>query len=227
MAVISTDDANKLWTLLDHLGHDLEPSILIGGWATQFRVGGEISRDIDLIINSASLGSTLPRILHDYSENSHHGGDRKGRGSVHGIHVDAYFPHESRLGEKLRLDVAVLARHTDEELVRGWLLLTLEAHLVTKCAALLDRPDSEKGAKDAREIIALLSTGVDGPRAIEILLSASSSTPEEVVDHLRTLFTLLPERGGANKALRRRLADQRREWIDEAQRQIRREENKT
>ena len=75
MAVISTDDANKLWTLLDHLGHDLEPSILIGGWATQFRVGGEISRDIDLIINSASLGSTLPRILHDYSEQSHHVGN--------------------------------------------------------------------------------------------------------------------------------------------------------
>ena len=47
MAVISTDDANKLWTLLDHLGHDLEPSILIGGWATQFRVGGEI-REISI-----------------------------------------------------------------------------------------------------------------------------------------------------------------------------------
>jgi len=98
---------------------------------------------------------------------------------------------------------------------------------VTKCAALLDRPDSEKGAKDAREIIALLSKGVDGPRAVEILLSASCSTPEEVVGHLRTLFTLLPERGGANKALRRSLADQRREWIDEAQRQIRREDNTT
>ncbi|MBC7763677.1 MAG: hypothetical protein H7201_18175 [Candidatus Saccharibacteria bacterium] len=35
--------------LVDRLGHDLEPSILIGGWATFVRVGGEISLDIDLI----------------------------------------------------------------------------------------------------------------------------------------------------------------------------------
>ena len=44
--------------LVDRLGHDLEPSILIGGWATFVRVGGEISLDIDLPYES-QLGGKL------------------------------------------------------------------------------------------------------------------------------------------------------------------------
>lgn len=43
-------DEQLLIKVLDYLGRDLDPSILIGGWATQLRVGGEISHDIDLII---------------------------------------------------------------------------------------------------------------------------------------------------------------------------------
>ena len=43
------DDSGVIRALVDRLGHDLEPSILIGGWATFIRVGGEISLDIDLI----------------------------------------------------------------------------------------------------------------------------------------------------------------------------------
>ncbi len=36
------------------MGHDLEPSILIGGCATFVRVGGEISLDIDLVTSQES-----------------------------------------------------------------------------------------------------------------------------------------------------------------------------
>lgn len=48
-----------LFRLVDSLGFDLEPSILIGGWATKFLVGGEISRDIDLIIYSPEVRQRL------------------------------------------------------------------------------------------------------------------------------------------------------------------------
>ena len=215
-------ELDKLWNLVDHLGYDLEPSILIGGWATQLRVGGEISKDIDLIINSDSLRLKLKTVLSDYSENHHHGGGKKVRGTVDGVHVDAYIPHESVLGQRLKLDVATLAKHTESDVVRGWLLLTIEAHLVTKFAAVLDRPDSEKGSKDAREIVALIQKGVDPKRCIEVMFEASSSEPEQVLANLSRIFELVPDLAKANKALRRQLADLKREWVDYAELLIRR-----
>lgn len=216
-------EVDKLWNLVDHLGYDLEPSILIGGWATQLRVGGEISKDVDLIINSDSLRGKLRTVLTDYSENHIHGGGKKVRGTVDGIHVDAYIPHESFLGQKLKLDVATLAKHTESDVVRGWLLLTIEAHLVTKFAAVLDRPDSEKGSKDAREIVALIQKGVDPEQCIGIMFEASSSEPEKVLAQLVKIFELVPDLAKANKALRRQLADLKREWVDYAELLIRRQ----
>jgi hypothetical protein len=216
-------EVDKLWYLVDHLGYDLEPSILIGGWATQLRVGGEISKDVDLIINSDSLRGKLRTVLTDYSENHIHGGGKKVQGTVDGIHVDAYIPHESFLGQKLKLDVATLAKHTESDVVRGWLLLTIEAHLVTKFAAVLDRPDSEKGSKDAREIVALIQKGVEPEQCIEIMFEASSSEPEQVLAHLVKIFELVPDLAKANKALRKQLADLKREWVDYAELSIRRQ----
>ncbi len=52
-------DNGAIRALVDRLGHDLEPSILIGGWATLFRVGGEISLDIDLITSRESRHKLL------------------------------------------------------------------------------------------------------------------------------------------------------------------------
>ena len=222
MAEVSGDELERLQTLVDHLGYDLDPSILIGGWATQLRVGGEVSRDIDLIINSPELRSKLRNVLSDYSENTHHSGGKKVRGEVNGIHVDAYIPHDSILGEKLRLDVAALTTYTDTDIVKGWLLLTLDAHLATKLAALLDRPDTEKGSKDAREVAALLREPVTAAHTIAILLEASNLDPAEVVACVAQAFDLIPDRVRANKELRRTLATQKREWVDEAERQVRR-----
>lgn len=223
MAKKSDTELEKLWNLVDHLGYDLEPSILIGGWATQLRVGGEISKDVDLIINSDTLRGKLRTVLADYSENQIHGGGKKVRGTVDGIHVDAYIPHESVLGQKLKLDVATLAKYAESDVVRGWLLLTIEAHLVTKFAAVLDRPDSEKGSKDAREIVALIQKGVDSKTCIEVMFEASSSEPEQVLAHLVKIFELVPDLSTANKALRRQLADLKREWVDYAELLIRRQ----
>ncbi len=52
------DESGVIRALVDRLGHDLEPSILIGGWATFVRVGGEISLDIYLPYES-QLGGKL------------------------------------------------------------------------------------------------------------------------------------------------------------------------
>lgn len=207
---------------MDSLGHDLEPSILIGGWATYLRVGGDISLDIDLIINSPELRSTLREVLQDYSENNLHSGGRKVRGTVNGVHVDAYIPHESALGNKLLLDVNVLTRYTDDRVVKGWLLLTLEAHVTTKFAALLDRPDTEKGEKDAREIVALLRTDASPELAVEVLYAATGGPKVDIVGHVKRVFELVPDRARLNKKERIWLADLRRRWVDEAELQGRR-----
>jgi hypothetical protein len=41
------DEHGVIRALVDRLGHDLEPSILIGGWATFVRIGGEIIAEYD------------------------------------------------------------------------------------------------------------------------------------------------------------------------------------
>ena len=47
----------------------------------------------------------------------------------------------------------MLAEYPDDLSFEKWTLLRLEAHIATKMAALLDRHFSEKGHKDAREIL--------------------------------------------------------------------------
>lgn len=218
MTILGVDDEGKLRALLDSLGYDLEPSILIGGWATNARVGGEISHDIDLIITDQRLRQKLPERLTQYSENQLHSGGKKARGDADGVHVDAYFPHESKLGTKLRLDVAVLTQYVDPDLkVEGWLMLTLDAHIATKIAALIDRHASEKGRKDARELVALIDEGGQASKVIEVLGAASDAPADEIVQYIRTMFDLLPVLAGLNKKDRRRYAELSREWIEESE----------
>jgi hypothetical protein len=213
LADAPTDDHGHLTFVLDYLGHELEPSILIGGWATFFRVGGDISHDIDLIIGSPEVRERVRSAVSGLSD-SHHLQGRKWRGEVEGVHVDVYLPHESELGGALRLRVEVLADHTDELGHGDWRLLTIEAHTISKLAALLDRPDSEKGFKDAREVWRLLDRGVDAAVATRILAAATAGPTEHLRSHIATAFELLPSRAGLNKDQRRRIDRLRREWDD-------------
>ncbi|WP_312676926.1 nucleotidyl transferase AbiEii/AbiGii toxin family protein [Microbacterium sp.] len=223
MTILGADDEGRLRALLDSLGYDLEPSILIGGWATNARVGGEISHDIDLIITDQNLRQRLPERLTEYSENHLHSGRRKARGNADGVHVDAYFPYESKLGTKLLLDVGALTRYVDPDLkVEGWLMLTLDAHIATKIAALLDRHATEKGRKDARELVALIDSGATAAGVIEVLLSSTGGPVSDIPGHMRTTFELLPKLAGLNQKDRRRYASLAREWIEEAELQLRR-----
>ena len=202
--------------LVDRLGHDLEPSILIGGWATFVRVGGEISLDIDLITSQESRHK-IEQLMTDLSPSNNHQG-RKLRATIDDVHLDIYLPFESQLGSKLRLKVEVLAEYPDELSFEKWTLLRLEAHIATKMAALLDRHFSEKGQKDAREIVALLKlNGVDPAVAAEVLDRASTVNIEELPPLIGEAFDLIGNIIRLSKADQKLMASAKKSWVVELQ----------
>lgn len=211
------DESGVIRALVDRLGHDLEPSILIGGWATFVRVGGEISLDIDLITSQESRHK-LEQLMTDLSPSNNHQG-RKLRATIDDIHLDIYLPFESQLGSKLRLKVEVLAEYPDELSFQQWTLLRLEAHIATKMAALLDRHFSEKGQKDAREILALLKlNGVDPAVAAEVLHRASTVDIQELPTMIGQAFDLIGTIVRLSKADQKLMAAAKKSWVTELER---------
>jgi hypothetical protein len=208
------DESGVIRALVDRLGHDLEPSILIGGWATFVRVGGEISLDIDLITSQESRHK-LEQLMTDLSPSNNHQG-RKLRATIDDVHLDIYLPFESQLGSKLRLKVEVLAEYPDELSFERWTLLRLEAHIATKMAALLDRHFSEKGQKDAREILALLKLeGVDPAVAAEVLDRASTVTIDELPAMIGEAFDLIAKIIKLSKADQKLMGAAKKSWVNE------------
>lgn len=210
------DESGVIRALVNRLGQDLEPSILIGGWATFVRVGGEISLDIDLITSQESRHK-LEQLMRDLSPSNNHQG-RKLRATIDDVHLDIYLPFESQLGSKLRLKVEVLAEYPDELSFEKWMLLRLEAHIATKMAALLDRHFSEKGEKDAREILALLKLeGVDPVLAAEVLDRASTVDIQELPAMIGQAFDLIGTIIKLSKADQKLVAVTKKLWANELQ----------
>ena len=210
------DEHGVIRALVDRLGHDLDPSILIGGWATFVRVGGEISLDIDFITSQESRHK-LEQLLTDLSPSNNHQG-RKLRATIDDVHLDIYLPYESQLGGALRLKVEVLAEYPDELSFEKWTLLRLEAHIATKMAALLDRHFSEKGQKDAREILALLKLeGVDPVLAAEILHRASAVSIQDLPTMIGRAFDLVGTVIELSKADRKLMVAAKKSWVSELQ----------
>jgi hypothetical protein len=208
------DDDGAIRALVDRLGHDLEPSILIGGWATFVRIGGEISRDIDLITSQESRHK-LAHLTSDLSPSNNHQGQNL-RATIDNVHLDIYLPYESQLGVKLRLRVEVLAEYPDELSFEKWTLLRLEAHIATKMAALLDRHFSEKGQKDAREILSLLKLEVVDPRvAAEVFHRASTVDIHELPGMIGDAFDLIRKIIRLSKADQKLVASAKRSWVHE------------
>ena len=146
-----------------------------------------MSHDIDLIVTRPKLES-IGSLVEEISE-SHHLAGRKWRASLNGVHLDLYVPYESRLGQHLQLRTEVLIKHLDQ--VNDWTVLTPAAHLATKLAALLDRPDSLPGDKDRQEIWSLLTLNVDPSEAVRVVHDASTRTADEVDQHLKDAFQYL------------------------------------
>ncbi len=217
MPSLDEDESGTIRALVDRLGHDLEPSILIGGWATFVRVGGEISLDIDLIASQESRHK-LEQLMTDLSPSNNHQG-RKLRATIDNVHLDIYLPYESQLGGKLRLKVEVLAEYPDELSFEKWTLLRLEAHIATKMAALLDRHFSEKGQKDAREILALLKLeGVDPAVAAEVLDRASTVDIEKLPAMIGDAYDLIGNIIKLSKADQKLISAVKKSWVSELQR---------
>jgi hypothetical protein len=92
----------------------------------------------------------------DVTETTHVGGRKYRAVAEGGIKVDIYVPYQSELGQRLRLPVEALLPYA--EVVSGRRAIRVGAHLATKFAALLDRPESNPGEKDRAEIWGLLPT---------------------------------------------------------------------
>jgi len=159
-------------------------AILIGGWASWLRLGTLLSHDIDVVLEPGLLQSV--REVVDVTESRHMGG-RKYRAVVgDGIKLDIYVPHQSELGQRLRLPVEALMPHT--ELLANRRVLTAGAHLATKFAGLLDRPESNPGEKDRSEIWGILRAGAE---PAEFAAVVGQSRAADVANLIAEGFSLL------------------------------------
>lgn len=174
--------------VLDQFLADFPDAILIGGWASWARVGAPQSHDIDAIVGP----ELLERVAEKYGTltPSTPLGGKRWRGALRRVHLDLYVPYESRLGSRLRLKVEDLVPHAES--VKGWRLLSLPAHLTTKFAALLDRPESEPGEKDRMEIWRLLQQEVV-PEEVAEVLQASEAPAIEVLALVGEVFEFLED----------------------------------
>ncbi|MFA5710749.1 hypothetical protein [Mycolicibacterium sp.] len=147
--------------------------ILIGGIAS-IKAGytTEATNDVDAII-VISDRQVVAQVLRDYSERPMSGGV-KGRGTFEGIHVDVYFPYQSKLGDAARLDVATIAEYRGQR-HGNWTLLTAPAQFVTKVAALLDRAAKSKGERDAQVLLTMIDSGVDGAESRRVFLRCAEA----------------------------------------------------
>jgi len=129
-----------------------------------------------------------------------------------------YVPYQSRLGGRLKLRVEALLPYA--ETVDGHRLLSLPAHLTTKFAALLDRPDSQPGEKDRIEIWRLLAQDIS-PHEVGHVLRGSEAPGLDVVAAVRDVFTYLEDLELA-RAERLHLRTLRSTFADAVERVLRR-----
>jgi hypothetical protein len=203
----SSEETEQSRAVLDEVLAAVPGAILIGGWGTWARVGGPMSHDIDLIVTRGELAQ-LRRLVDEFSE-SHHLAGTKWRGTWQGIHLDLYAPYQSKLGANLQLRVEALAPYS--EIVEGRRLLQVPAHVATKVAALLDRPDSLPGRKDRQELHALLALpGASG--APTVIKAASARTGEQVASLIDRTFEFLAGQSTLNRQDRARLRQLGQHW---------------
>lgn len=132
----------KSWNVLQTLRKQFD-FVLIGGWAVYLWAKAQKSRDIDIIIDFA----TLEKWKQQFSLRKN---DRlkKYELVIEEIDIDIYVPHYSKLPIPLEN-----MRTTS---IEGFTVASLEELLILKQAAFLERKASEKGEKDKIDILSLL-----------------------------------------------------------------------
>lgn len=203
----SSEQTEQSKAVLDDLLAAVPDAILIGGWGTWARVGGAMSHDVDVIVSRGELAQ-IRKMVDEMSE-SHHLAGTKWRATWRDIHIDLYAPHQSRLGANLQLRVERLISYA--ETVDGRRLLSVPAHLATKVAALLDRPDSLPGRKDRQEVLELLrQPGAAGTPAV--IRHASARMPGEVTTLVAQAFVFLAGDASLNRQDRAQLRQVAQHW---------------
>ncbi len=203
----SSEQTEQSKAVLDDLMAAVPEAILIGGWGTWARIGGAMSHDVDLIVTRADLAQIEGMV--DEMSQSHHLAGTKWRGTWRGIHIDLYAPFQSRLGANLQLRVEALVPYA--ELAEGRRLLSVPAHVATKVAALLDRPDSLPGRKDRQELLNLLARP-DASGAAAVIKAASARTPEQIGTLIDRAITFLAGEASLNRQDRNRLRQMATQW---------------
>lgn len=203
----SSEQTEQSKAVLEEVLTAVPGAILIGGWGTWARVGGPMSHDIDLIVTRGELAQ-LGQMVDELSE-SHHLAGTKWRGTWRDIHLDLYASYQSRLGVNLQLRVEALAPYA--EVVEGRRLLRVPAHIATKVAALLDRPDSLPGRKDRQELHSLLALP-DASSAPAVIAVASARTPEQLAALIDRTFEFLAGEPTLNRQDRAALRQLERCW---------------
>jgi hypothetical protein len=204
----SSEQTELSRAVLDEVLDAVPQAILIGGWGTWVRTSGPMSHDIDLILDRTQL-AVLEGLVDDLSV-SHHLAGTKWRATWRSIHLDLYIPHQSQLGANLQLRTERLAAHHERH--GRYRVLTVPAHLATKLAALLDRPDSLPGRKDRVEILALLADRAAAATP-EVVAAASARTPEQQRVLLGKAFEFLAADSSLNRAGRDQLRRTGTAWI--------------
>lgn len=204
----SSEQTELSRAVLDEVLTAVPDAILIGGWSTWVRTGGPTSHDIDLILDRAQL-AVLEGLVDDLSV-SHHLAGTKWRATWRSIHLDLYVPHQSRLGANLQLRTERLAAHQERH--GDYRVLTVAAHLATKLAALLDRPDSLPGRKDRVEILALLPDPAAASTP-QVVADASARTGDERRVLIAKAFEFLAADSSLNRAGRDRLRRTAKTWL--------------
>jgi hypothetical protein len=203
----SSEQTEQSKAVLDDLLAAVPGAVLIGGWGTWARVGGAMSHDVDLIVTRSELAQ-VQAMVDDFSQSQHLAGT-KWRGTWRGVHIDLYAPFQSRLGANLQLRVEVLVPYA--ETVGGRRLLSVPAHVATKVAALLDRPDSLPGRKDRQELHALLALPGAGSAAA-VIKAASQRTPAQVAALIGQAFVFMAGEPSLNRQNRARLRQMAGQW---------------
>ncbi len=203
----SSEQTNFSRAVLGEVLTAVPDAILIGGWGSWVRTGGPMSHDVDLIVTRGDLAS-LGAMVDDLSQ-SHHLAGTKWRATWRSIHLDLYVPFQSRLGANLQLQVEKLTGCA--ETIDGHRVLTAPAHIATKIAALLDRPDSLPGRKDRDEILRLLGDPA-ASQTPAVIAAASARTAPQLDQLLHKAFVFLAGDASLTKKQRAGLRTTETAW---------------
>ncbi len=165
------------WEKLQELNKEFEFT-LIGGWAVYLYTKLQKSKDIDVVVDYPVLRHLEGMYRLDKNERLH-----KYEVKLDLFYIDIYLPGYSRLTLPAKDLIGRYATH-----VEGFKVPTAEALLLLKLGAAADRLPSQKGAKDAIDLLGLLFySGADVEKLKEIAVEHG------LVGHVRLLGKILDE----------------------------------